>query len=199
MTAEETISRFNERFASIETMKGQVSVSYQSGEIYSGIFMYSNPGKIYIQFTNPPGKFIVTNGKKLWAYDSSTDVCGVQEMDVEDEEDKQGNKTQNKDIKPKLKGGIERFIRNYEARLAEPENPESKIIELVNEKWKYSDIKLFLDQEFLPVKAIFMDKDGDGFIIKLSDIKIGENIVPGIFNFNVPANAQVVKNPLDIR
>ncbi|MBN2040266.1 MAG: outer membrane lipoprotein carrier protein LolA [Spirochaetes bacterium] len=203
MTGEEAVQKINESLESFETMKGKLTVSYTSGETYSGIFMYSNPGKIYVKFMNPLEKFIVTNGKKLWAYDSSTDVCGVQDIEIEDEEDDEAGdkKTIGKkpEEEPKLTGGLERFFRNYEPAFIESGNPEENIIELVNEKWRYTLIKLVLNKDFMLVKAVFTDKNGEGFTVKLSDIKTGENIIPGLFNFNVPANAQIVKNPLDIR
>jgi outer membrane lipoprotein-sorting protein len=195
----EVINKLNERFKSIDTMKGQLTITYQSGEVFSGIFMYMNPGKIYVKLTDPPGKLIITDNKKLWVYDSTTDVCGVQELEMnEEDEDKEAVEKQENDIKTKLRGGIERFLRGYEV-IDISGDALSYVIEMVNDKRKYSDVKLFIDAEFMLSKAIFKDKNEDGFSVELSGISTGEIIPPGLFNFNVPANAQVVKNPLDIR
>ncbi len=180
-------------------MKGQLTLTYQSGEVFSGIFMYMNPGKIYIKLTDPPGKLIITDSKKLWVYDSTTDVCGVQELEMKEEDAaKEHGEKQGNDIKTKLRGGIERFLRGYEVKSVSSD-PLSYTIEMVSEKRKYSDIKLVIDTNFILVKAVFKDKNEDGFSVKLSDVIFGEKIPPGLFNFNVPANAQVVKNPMDIR
>ncbi|MBN2403647.1 MAG: outer membrane lipoprotein carrier protein LolA [Spirochaetes bacterium] len=192
------MAKLIERMDSAETMKGKITISFQSGESYSGVFTYMHPGKIYVKFNDPPGKIIVTNGKKLWVYDSSTDVCGVQELDTEDSEsDKEDGDKQSGEIKAKLMGGISKFFRTYEASISE--NTSQSVIELVNDNRKYSDIKFIVNLEFLLTSAVFKDKNGDGFVIKLSDVKIGEKITPGVFDFKAPANAQVVKNPLDIR
>jgi outer membrane lipoprotein-sorting protein len=197
LTGDEAMAKLVERLAGAETVKGKVTISYQSGEIYSGNFMYMHPGKMYVKFSDPPGKLIVTNGKKLWVYDSTTDVCGVQEMETVDVSDKQDTDKQSKDIKVKLMGGISKFFRAYETRISENTSPP--VIELFNESKKYSEIKFILNADFMLSSAVFKDKEGDGFVIKLSDVKIGEKITPGVFNFKAPANAQVVKNPLDIR
>jgi outer membrane lipoprotein-sorting protein len=198
LTGEEAMAKLVDRLAGAETMKGKITISYQSGEIYSGIFIYAHPGKMYIKFTDPPGKLIVTNGKKLWVYDSTTDVCGVQELETEEiKPDKDDTEKQTKAIKPKLMGGISRFFKTYEARMSE--NSSQPVIELSNESKKYSDIKFILNPDFMLSSAVFKDKEGDGFMIKLSDVKIGEKITPGVFNFKAPDNAQIVKNPLDIR
>jgi outer membrane lipoprotein-sorting protein len=198
LTGEEAMAKLIERLAGADTLKGKITISYQSGEIYSGIFMYMHPGKMYVKFTDPPGKLIVTNGKKLWVFDAATDVCGVQELETEEVvSDKQDNDKQTKGIKPKLMGGISRFFRTYETKISE--NPTQPVIELSNESKKYSEIKFILNPDFMLSSAVFKDKEGDGFSIKLSDVKIGEKITPGVFNFKAPDNAQVVKNPLDIR
>jgi outer membrane lipoprotein-sorting protein len=195
LTGDEAMAKLADRLTGAGTIKGKIAISYQSGEIYSGIFMYMHPGKMYVKFTDPPGKLIVTNGKKLWVYDSATDVCGAQELETVEVADKDPEKA--KDIKPKLMGGITRFLKTYETRISE--NSSQPVIELSNESKKYSEIKFILNPDFMLTSAVFKDREGDGFVIKLSDMKFGENITPGVFNFKAPANAQLVKNPLDIR
>ena len=69
----------------------------------------------------------------------------------------------------------------------------------VSRQLQYSEIKVVLNSDFFPKGMIFKNIDDEGFTIELKDISTGERITPGIFNFDVPADAQVVKNPLDIR
>ncbi|MFH0974257.1 MAG: outer-membrane lipoprotein carrier protein LolA [Spirochaetota bacterium] len=198
LTGEEAMTRLMSRLNSADTIKGRLTISYQTGEVYSGIFMYMRPGKMYVKFTDPPGKLIITNGKKLWTYDASTEVCGIQELETtEADKDKENSENHGKDVKPRLMGGISRFFRTYEAKFIE--DPSQPAIELVNEGRKYSEVKFVLTKDFIPVNAVFKDINSDGFVIKFFDVKTGEKIAPGVFNFKAPANAQVVKNPLDIR
>ena len=201
-TAEEVINNLIEQFQTIETMKGQLNLTYQTGEVYSGTFIYMNPGKIYIKMTEPPGKVIVTDSKKLWAYDSSTDVCGVQELETAEEESENEDakkKKEKNENEVKLSGGIAQFLEAYEI-ISITEESSNYYVELAGEAEKFTEIKIEINSDFLLEKAIFKDKNNeDGCVIELSDIKSGERITPGIFNFDVPANAQVVKNPLDVR
>lgn len=202
ITGEEALENLRARFFGAETIKGKVSLTFQSGESYSGSFIYERSGKIIIRLTEPPGKIIVTNGKKLWVYDITTDVCGVQEIDTGDDEmDKEKSAAVSEEESAeafKLTGGIDRFIRGYEIISVSEKSPGYTIV-LSSESRKYSEIELNIDGEFMLTKAVFRDKNGEGYAVKLSDIKTGESILPGAFNFDVPANAQVVKNPLDVR
>jgi len=193
ITGDEAIAKFADRL-NAETVKGNLTITYQSGEMYSGIFMYMKPGKMYIKFSDPPGKLIVTNGKRLWVYDSTSAVCGVQELETEGEAKDKGDEG----LKPRLSGGILGFLHGYNAKIIE--SPTQKVIELTDESKKYSEVKLILTPDFMLSSVVFKNKGADGgFAVKLSDVRTGEKITPGIFNFKAPSNAQIVKNPLDIR
>jgi outer membrane lipoprotein-sorting protein len=202
MTGEEAMLKLNERLNSAGTLSGKISFSYQSGQTFSGIFMYMKPGKIYVKFTEPPGKVIVTNGRRLWVYDSLTDVCGVQEIDTEEvsteaEPDNKDAKS-GTETRAKLRGGIFFLYKSYTSKLISDDSSQHTV-ELTNDNRMYSNIKIVLNSDFMLNSASFSDKNGGGFVIKLSDVKAGEKIAPGLFNFNVPAEAQVIKNPLDVR
>lgn len=199
LTGNEAFEKLKERLAAIDTMKGIISIAYPTGDLYSGKFQYMPPGRIHIDLSNPPGKKIISNGKRLWVYDVSTDVCGVQELYAEDEEnDKELDEEEKKKKELKIKGGLENLFNGYEAILIS-ESDKGVIIEIRNEFRKYTEIQLTLDKSFMLSSARFTDKEGIRFVMKITDLKFGEKPIPGLFNFDVPANAQVVKNPLDIR
>jgi hypothetical protein len=48
-------------------------------------------------------------------------------------------------------------------------------------------------------KVKFSRENGDGFTASLSGVILNEPIASGVFDFNPPANSQVVKNPLNVR
>lgn len=201
ITGDEALQKFKDHMAGIKTMKGQISLVYQNGEMFSGNFKYMFPGKIFIQLSEPSGKTIISNGKKLWAYDSLSGICGVQELNIDVEEDKQKNENkdkENKRFRIQDRGGPSVLLSGYQVT-AVSEEKSGLSIELTNESRRYTEIKLVLNNEFMLIKAIFKNTKDEGFMIKLSEVKTGEKIVPGLFDFNVPANSQVVKNPLDIR
>ncbi len=63
----------------------------------------------------PPGKVIASNGKKLWAFDSTTEVCGVQGLYMEDKEKGGLGNRFRKVILFKVKGKLyqNRFLDDY--------------------------------------------------------------------------------------
>jgi outer membrane lipoprotein-sorting protein len=188
-----------ERLTKVTTIKGNVAINFDNGQIYAGEFQYMPPGKIFINITDPPGKIIVSNGKRLWVYDTSSDLCGVQELYYKnDVRDKNLGEDEKKANEYRMKGGIEFFFISYEITLLSDE-PGGYTVELKNQNRFYTDIIMKLDKNFLLQNARFTDKSGAQFLIKLSNLRFNEKIFMGIFDFNVPANAQLVKNPLDIR
>lgn len=182
LTGEEAVLKFQQRMNAINTISGTISWMQKSGENYTGNFKYMGPGKIYIKFINPSGRILASNGKKLYIFDSSSNICGVQELDKTNP----------------ASGGIVGIIYGYKATLA-AQGPSGYTIKFENTERAYPEIILTLDASFLLKKAILTDKEGEVFSIMLSNLQIGEKMAPGTFDFNVPPNAQVVKNPLDIK
>ncbi len=199
VTGDEAFEKLKERLANITTLKGKITISYQSGEIYTGDFQYMPPGKIYIKFTDPPGKVIASNGRKLWAFDSTTEVCGVQELYMEDKEkDEELSEEEKAKKEQKIKGGLANLFYYFKPTLTY-EGPIGYLIDLKQERRQYPEVSLSLDKTFMIVEAYFKNKNDNNFSVRFSNFKFGEKIFPDLFNFNVPSNAQVVKNPLDIR
>jgi outer membrane lipoprotein-sorting protein len=179
VTGEEAVEKFKSRFYSISTMKGVISLTFSSGEMFTGSFKYMSPGKFQIKFSTPAGKIITTNGKKLWVYDANDNVCGVQDAGG-------------------LSGGVAGFINGYMA-IANPSGAADTIIKLKSSDHTYRDVTILVDGNFMVKKVMFRRDNGDGFTATLSNIVLNESMSPGSFDYNVPANAQVVKNPLNVR
>ncbi|MCU0821348.1 MAG: outer-membrane lipoprotein carrier protein LolA [Spirochaetes bacterium] len=195
----ELFEKAKERLISVTTIKGTISITYETGQMYSGEFQYMPPGKIFIDITDPPGKKIVSNGKRLWVYDSSSDLCGVQDLFTRDaERDRYLSEEEKKANEYRMKGGLEFFFSGYDASILADE-PGGYTVELKNESRFYKDVVLRLDRNCLIQSARFTDKQGVQFAIRLSNMRFNEKIFTGVFDFNVPANAQLVKNPLDVR
>lgn len=178
MTGNEAVAKFQARMRSFSTLQGVLTINYTSGRMITGSFKYMAPGKFYFKMTNPAGKTIVTNGRKLWIFDASTQICGIQEAGG-------------------LSGGIASFVNGYYA-IAQPRGG-STVIKLKSPNRTYSNVTLLVDSTFMLKNASFKNKKGDGFSVSLSGLRSGGNIHSGLFDFNVPSNAQVIKDPLNIR
>ncbi len=195
----ELFEKAKERLINVSTIKGTISITFDTGQIYTGEFQYMPPGKIYINITDPSGKAIVSNGKRLWVYDKSSDLCGVQDLYTKDaERDKYLSEEEKKANEYRMKGGLEYFFSSYDITVLS-EEPGGYSIEFKNENRFYTDVVMKLDKSCLLQNARFTDKQGTQFSIKFSNMRFNEKIFTGLFDFNVPANAQLVKNPLDIR
>ena len=195
----ELFEKAKDRLIKVTTVKGTISITFETGQIYTGEFQYMPPGKIFINITDPPGKTIVSNGKKLWVHDSSSDLCGVQDLFTKDaERDRNLSEDEKKAGEYKMKGGLEFFFSSYKITVLS-EEPGGYTIELKNENRFYTEVLMKLDKNYLLQNARFTDKQGAQFLIKLSNLRFNEKIFTGLFDFNVPANAQLVKNPLDVR
>ncbi len=178
LTGDEAVARFKSRFYSISTMKGVINITFSSGLMYTGSFKYMAPGKFQIKLTAPSGKIITTNGRKLWVYDSGNNVCGVQDVGG-------------------VSGGIAGVINGYMAIASQ--SGSDTTIKLKNPSKTYRDVTILVDSSFMLKKVAFRTEKGDGFTASLSGVSLNEPISPGTFDFNAPSNAQVVKNPLNIR
>jgi len=180
ITGGEAVKKMQERLSSINKMTGVISWLNSSGKSYTGSFQYMNPGNIYVKFSNPRGKELVTNGKKLWVYDPIQKVCGIQ------------------NLSEKLSGGLGNMLRGYMAIISS-QAPDNYIIKLKNPDRYYSDIELSLDSTFLMKKIIITNRNGKSTSFSISNINLSATIMKNIFDYKVPANTQLIKNPLNPR
>ncbi len=179
LTGDEALSSFRGRMNSIGKLTGIISWSLPSGETYTGSFKYMSPGKIYIKFSSPAGKIIVSNGKSLWVYAPGSNICGVQ------------------DLGGGGSGGISALTTGYFA-IVTAQGPGGYTIKLKNNDKSYSEIILMVDSTFFLKKAILKSKEGS-YSFSISNVSASAAVIPSIFDFNVPSNSQVVKNPLNIK
>jgi len=178
MTGEEAVSKFQGRMYSIKSMRGTISWTGDSGMMYTGNFKYLAPGRIFVKFSNPSGKIISSNGRKLWVYNPQSNICGVQEVGG-------------------ASGGIAGLVSGYSAIAMGGKSGYT--IKLKNNERHYSSITLVVDSSFLLKKAVLQTKDGGGMTISLSGVVTGEGMSPGLFDFNPPVSSQTVNNPLNIK
>lgn len=179
VTGDEAVAKFRSRFYGLSTLRGAVSITSTTGEMMSGSFKFMAPGKFYIKFSAPAGKIIATNGKKLWVYDPNDNVCGVQ------------------DVGGGGSGGIAGIINGYMSIASS--GGSDTTIRLKNPKKDFRDIIIQVDSSYLPKKITFRRENGDGMAVSFSNLTANDPMSPGLFDFNVPANVQLVKNPLNIR
>ncbi len=180
ITGEEAVEKFTNRMRRIGKLTGVISWTSLDGQTYSGSFKYMAPDKVYVKFTSPTEKILVSNGKTLWIYSPGTNMCGVQEL-----------------AKGTSSGGIVGLVVGYNGIASG--NESGYTIKLKSDEKQYREIILSVDGSYMLRGAIFKREDGRIISFSLSDVSGKADVREGLFNFKVPKGAQIVKNPMNIR
>lgn len=180
LPAEEAVGKFRARMIRLGKLTGVISWTSLEGQTYSGSFKYMAPDKIYVKFTSPSEKILVTNGKNLWIYSPGSALCGVQELTP-------GSSS----------GGIAALVGGYEGIASG--DAAGYVIKLKNDDRVYREIILSVDGTFLLKGAIFKRSDGRVISFSLSDVSATAEVNPSLFDFEVPKGARIVTNPLQMR
>jgi len=180
ITGSDALAKFQGRMYSAGRMTGIIQWSTNGGPPYTGSFKYLAPNKIYIKFSSPSGKTLVANGRKLWVYDPGNNVCAVQ------------------DLGGGGSGGFGGLVSGYMG-IVTSQGSGGYTLKLKNSDRTYSEIMLFLDSSFFLRKAVLKNQKGDTLNVSLSNVSFSTSVPKSLFDFNVPANTQVIKNPLQVR
>ena len=175
LTADEVMGKFRGRMYSAGKLSGTITWGSDTDK-YSGNFKYM-PGKIFIKFSAPSGKTIVCNGKKLWLYNQSSNICGIQDV---------GGAT----------GGIAGLLSGYNG-IVTGQGADGYTVKLSRHDAAFPEVILRLDQSFFPKTISLKNKNGNQLTFTIA-LDSGA-VLNTQFEFNVPPNAQVIKNPLQIR
>jgi outer membrane lipoprotein-sorting protein len=180
LTGEEAVEKFRGRMYGVKKLTGVISWTSLEGQTYSGSFKYLAPGKIYVKFTSPSEKIMVSNGETLWIFTPGTNMCGVQEL-----------------LKGTASGGIPALVAGYDGIVTEGDTGYT--IKLKNDDRKFTEIILSVDLTFMLKGAIFKQEDGRIISFSLSDTSADAEVNPSLFEFKVPKGVQVVRNPINVR
>jgi outer membrane lipoprotein carrier protein len=180
ISGDEAVEKFRNRMLRVGKLTGVISWTSLDGQTYSGSFKYLAPDKVYVKFTSPTEKILVSNGKTLWIYSPGTNMCGIQEL-----------------AKGSSSGGIAGLVVGYNGIAAG--NELGYTIKLKSDDKQYREIILSVDGTYLLRGAILKREDGRIISFSLSDVSGQANVSEGLFNFKVPKGVQIVKNPMNIR
>ena len=179
LSGDEAVAKFRGRMGSVDKLAGTISWTTANGTMYTGSFKYMRPGMIHVKFSSPSNKVVVSNGKKLWIYDTSSNICGIQELGAWSS------------------GGIAGMVAGYNAIASGGDGGYT--IKLKAPNRTFSEIILNTDGSFMLKRASLKNKNGDVLVFNLNLLDSVGSVSAGMFNFSVPSNAQVINNPLDIK
>ncbi len=163
--------------------------------VQSGVVKSKNPNLLLAEFNSPSGQKIVANGKMLWIYIPSMNV--VAEQDLKDDKGTV--------FASGTKSGLNRLFSKYHYKFASKTQPEvmkdGKKYYTLNLDQKesrsgYRTMKLWINEEFVIVKAEGLTSTNKKVTIEFSNIDLTQEFQKGIFKFEIPSNARVIKNPM---
>ncbi|MGH7905910.1 MAG: LolA family protein [Candidatus Binataceae bacterium] len=150
-----------------------------------GVVYYRKPGKMRWNFTAPQPETIVSNGATVYSYEP--DLNQVIETPLK-------NLLKSPSATAFLLG-MGDLRQNFRASIPAA-NPDGLIHVLLIPKGGGDKINLGLNRgTYTLASVILTDPMGDVTMIRLSDLKVNPPLNESLFNFKVPAGADIVRTP----
>jgi outer membrane lipoprotein carrier protein len=150
----------------------------------SGIIMLRKPGKMRWDYSQPPGKQFVSDGKMIWLYTPSEN--SVEKSKFKESEDMR--------VPLAFLLGRLHFDKEFRNIQAHPEGAATRITaEPKSDNLPYSSVEFVVgaDSHILEVKVAGFDKSVLRFIFDQE--RLNPNLDAKLFQFQVPKGAQVVE------
>ncbi len=197
VTVSDIVDKIKEKYGSLESYQASfkiVSKKLGKTSTQSGVLRFKSSDRLLMEFYQPSGQKIVSDGKMMWIYIPSMNVVAEQDLKSDSGLFTSGSKN-----------GLQRLFSKYHYRFASKTQPEeqkdgSKMYTLILKQKEsrsgYREIKLWVSEDFFVRSAEGVTSSGKTVNITLTNIKTDVNLSNGIFKFSVPARARVIKNPM---
>jgi outer membrane lipoprotein carrier protein len=197
-TVSDVVKKVRKKFSDMESYQADfkiVSEKLGNKAHKSGRIIYKATDKMLIEFANPAGQKIVSDGKRLWVYIASMNVVAEQDM-----------KSDSASIFSSATGsGLKRLFTKYHYKFASKNQPEKQsdgsmqytlFLKQRESRSGFRSIKLWISEDFLIKKAVGESSTGKMIEIIFSNIKSNFEVSNGVFQFDIPSQAKIIKNPL---
>lgn len=197
VTVSDIVKNIKKTYADLESYQANFQIqSEKDGRraIQTGVLKSKGSDKLLMEFSTPARQKIVSNGEMMWVYIPSLNVVAEQDLMSESGIFTSGSEA-----------GLARLFNKYHYRFASKEEPEtmpdgSKMYTLILKQKEtrsgYRTIKLWVNESYFIVKAEGETSTGKKVVIILSNIKTNIDMPNGIFKFEIPASARLIKNPM---
>ena len=196
-TVSDIVDNIKKNFGKIESYQANFTiVSEKTGKTIhqTGTIRYKAHNKLNIEFSQPFGQKIVSNGKMMWIYIPSMNVVAEQDLNSESGIFTSGTKN-----------GLNWLFSKYHYRFASKDQPEAQddgtkrytlILKQKESRSGFRKMKLWVSERYFIVRAQGETSTGKKMDITFSDLKTNVSLPNGIFKFDIPARARVIKNPM---
>jgi outer membrane lipoprotein-sorting protein len=197
VTVSDVVNNIKKNYSKLESYQANFTILSAKGEkkmTQTGVLRFKSSDKLLMEFYQPSRQKIVSNGQMMWIYIPSMNVVAEQDLMTDSGLFTSGSEA-----------GLNRLFSKYHYRFASKDEPEtmkdgSKMYTLVlkqkESRGGYKTINLWISESYFIVKAEGFTSSGKKVEITLSDIKTNVDLPNGIFKFDIPATARVIKNPM---
>ncbi len=197
-TVSDVVKRVKKTFSEIETYQANfVIVSHKLGKKVHqrGTIKFKAPEKLLVDFSSPYGQKIISNGSRMWIYIPSMNVVADQDL----------NSDSASLFSSGTRSGLTRLFSKYHYKFASSDQPETNkdgekfytlFLKQRETRSGYRTIKLWINEKYFISRAEGETSSGKKVTIDFSNIKTGVNLPNGIFKFDIPSKARVIKNPM---
>ncbi|MGL4369248.1 MAG: LolA family protein [Spirochaetota bacterium] len=198
VTVSDVVKDVKKRYGDIECFSADFRISTDKGgkkSIQQGSVKSKYPNKLLVEFTVPAGQKIVATDKMMYMYMPSLNVVAEQEINNEDSSIfSAGSKT-----------GLRRLFNKYHYKFDSKDQPSAGTdgkkyytlyLKQKESRSGYRVLRLWITEDFLIKRASGETSSGKKVDIEFSNIKTNENFSNGLFKFDPPSQARVIRNPM---
>ena len=197
-TVSDVVKSIKKRYSDIECYSADFKITIDKGGKKSqqqGTLKSKFPNKLLVDFTVPYGQKIVSSDKMMYIYMPSLNV--VAEQDVNNEE--------GSIFSSGTKSGLSRLFSKYHYKFDSKDQPSQEadgkkyytlFLKQKESRSGYRTLRLWVTEDYLIKKMSGETSSGKKVDIEFSNIKTNENFSNGIFKFEAPSQARVIRNPM---
>lgn len=198
VTVSDVVNSVKKNYSKLESYQANFSIESSKGgekkSLQTGILRFKSSDKLLMEFLQPSRQKIVSDGKMMWIYIPSMNVVAEQDLMSDSGLFTSGSES-----------GLNRLFSKYHYRFASKDEPETMkdgsraytlVLKQKESRGGYKTINLWISESYFIQKAEGFTSSGKKVEITLSDIKTNVDLPNGIFKFDIPATARVIKNPM---
>jgi outer membrane lipoprotein carrier protein len=197
-TVSDVVKNVKKRYGDVECYSADFVLKSDKGgkkTQQNGVIRSKAPDKLLVEYTVPFGQRIVANEKTMWIYIPSMNVVAEQDL----------NNANASFLSSNTKSGLTRLFNKYHYKFDSKEQPAAGtdghkyytlFLKQKESRGGYKSLKLWVSEDYLIRKAQGETSSGKKIEIEFNNIKTNENFPNGMFKFDSPSQARVIKNPM---
>ena len=197
ITVSDIVKKVKKNFAELESYQANFKIfSEKMGKkkTQSGVVKYKATDKLIMDFHKLYGQKIISNGEMMWIYIPSMNVVAEQDL-----------KSNSGFFSSGTKSGLRRLFSKYHYKFNSKKQPEKQndgtmkytlFLKQKESRSGFRTLKLWISEDYFITRAMGTTSSGKKIDIFFTNIKKNINIPNGVFKFNVPARARIIKNPM---